>query len=142
MTRNTGWSSCGAAALVSSGISPLAPASDGGSSIRIPASFNGLIGLKPTRGRIPVGPISLRGWQGASVQSALTKTIRDTARLLYHMQTCQMESPFILPKLSKVSLEQPFRPLKIAFSTVSPIGGKVLESAIKATKKLLEHWKI
>ncbi|CAD0137577.1 protein of unknown function [Streptococcus thermophilus] len=53
-----------------------------------------------------------------------------------------MESPFILPKLSKVSLEQPFRPLKIAFSTVSPIGGKVLESAIKATKKLLEHWKI
>lgn len=63
-TRNTGWSSCGAAALVSSGISPLAPASDGGSSIRIPASFNGLIGLKPTRGRIPVGPISFRGWQG------------------------------------------------------------------------------
>lgn len=142
VTRNAGGSSCGAAALVSSGISPLAPASDGGSSIRIPASFNGLIGLKPTRGRIPVGPISFRGWQGDSVQFALTKTVRVTARLLYHMQTCQMESPFILPKLSKVSLEQPFRPLKIAFSTVSPIGGKVLESAIKATKKLLEHWKI
>ncbi|MGV3060946.1 amidase family protein, partial [Streptococcus hyovaginalis] len=65
-TRNAGGSSGGAAAVVASGISPVAAASDGGGSIRIPASFNGLIGLKPTRGRIPVGPGSYRGWQGAS----------------------------------------------------------------------------
>lgn len=93
-TRNAGGSSGGAAALVSSGISALAPASDGGGSIRIPASFNGLIGLKPSRGRMPVGPGSYRSWQGASVHFALTKSVRDTRNLLYYLQMEQMESPF------------------------------------------------
>lgn len=115
-TRNAGGSSGGAAALVSSGISALAPASDGGGSIRIPASFNGLIGLKPSRGRIPVGPGSYRGWQGASVHFALTKSVRDTRCLLYHLQMEQMESPFPLVKLAKEKIEEPLkRPLKIAF---------------------------
>ncbi|MCB2847398.1 amidase [Streptococcus dysgalactiae subsp. dysgalactiae] len=115
-TRNAGGSSGGAAALVSSGISALAPASDGGGSIRIPASFNGLIGLKPSRGRIPVGPGSYRGWQGASVHFALTKSVRDTRCLLYHLQMEQMESPFPLAKLAKEKIEEPLKsPLKIAF---------------------------
>ena len=130
LTRNAGGSSGGAAAAVSSGMLPLAATSDGGGSIRIPAAFNGLVGLKPTRGRIPVGPESFRGWQGASINFALTRTMRDTRRLLYHLQTCQLESPFILPKLSRQDLESPLpKSLRIAVQLNSPVGGQVSEEA-------------
>ncbi|EHI69555.1 amidase [Streptococcus ictaluri] len=113
-SRNAGGSSGGAAALVASEISQLAPASDGGGSIRIPASFNGLIGLKPSRGRIPAGPGSYRGWQGASVHFALTKSVRDTRNLLLGLQAFQPESPFPLNPLSEKALMAPLKkPLRI-----------------------------
>ncbi|HFI0943520.1 TPA: amidase [Streptococcus suis] len=137
-SRNAGGSSGGAAAALASGMVSIAAASDGGGSIRIPASFNGLIGLKTSRGRIPVGPKSFRGWQGASVNFALTKSVRDTKRLLYHLQTYQVEAPFPLALLPEQSLfSSTDRSLKIAYSLESPIGSSVSTDAQQAVLSLL-----
>ncbi|WP_269088869.1 amidase family protein, partial [Streptococcus suis] len=108
--------------------------------IRIPASFNGLIGLKTSRGRIPVGPKSYRGWQGASVNFALIKSVRDTQRLLYHFQDYQLEAPFPLAKLSEAEVFGKLsRPLKIAYYTKSPVGSKVSPEAVEAVQKACHH---
>lgn len=82
LERTPGGSSGGSAAAVASGMVPVATASDGGGSIRIPAGYCGLFGLKPTRGRTPVGPNFGRFWQGASVDHILTRSVRDSAAFL------------------------------------------------------------
>ena len=138
LDRNAGGSSGGAAAVVASGITPIAAASDGGGSIRIPASHNGLIGLKPSRGRVISGPGSYRGWNGATVHFALTKTVQDTRNLLFHLQEYQMESPFPLPKLSAKELytTEKMRPLRVAVLLQSPVGEEVSKDSVDAVMKI------
>lgn len=77
--RSAGGSSGGAAAAVAAGIAPVAHASDGGGSIRIPASANGLVGFKPSRGRVPS---EFGHWHFASTDGVVTRTVGDTAALL------------------------------------------------------------
>lgn len=96
LTRNpwnldlsAGGSSGGAAAAVAGGIVPMAHASDGGGSIRVPASCTGLFGLKPSRGRMPMGPTATERWLGLATAHALTRSVRDSAALLD--ATCGME---------------------------------------------------
>lgn len=82
LEHSPGGSSGGAAALVAAGVVPAAQASDGGGSIRMPAHCCGLVGLKPSRGRIPSGPKIGESWSGLAGAHVLSRTVRDSAAFL------------------------------------------------------------
>lgn len=96
LTRSAGGSSGGAAAAVASGLAPVAQGSDGGGSVRIPASVCGLYGIKPTRGRISAGPVK-PDLIGLSTAGPLARTVRDAAVLLDVMATTRPGDLYLAP---------------------------------------------
>jgi len=97
VSRSAGGSSGGSAAAVAAGLVPAAHASDGGGSIRIPASHCGLVGLKPTRGRVSFGPLAGERWAGFSCELVVTRSVRDTAAILDILAMPMPGDPYFPP---------------------------------------------
>ncbi len=133
LERTSGGSSGGASSAVAARIIPMGHASDGGGSIRIPASCCGLFGLKPTRGRIPFGPAALEGWNGCSAHHAVTISVRDSAALLDSSHGAELGSPYWCPPPARPFLKEvgvdPGK-LRIAFAPAPP-GGVAVDAECK-----------
>jgi amidase len=123
-----GGSSGGSAALVAARAVPMAHANDGGGSIRIPAACTGLVGLKPTRGRVPLGPDVDEALNGMAVEFAVTRTVRDTARLLDAVAGPSIGDKYTVRNPDRAYSEEvgadPGR-LRVALSKTSPWGRPV-----------------
>jgi len=123
--HSAGGSSGGSAAAVAAGMVAVATASDGGGSIRIPAAFCGLVGLKPTRGRSSFAPTQGEGWNGFSCPGFVTRTVRDTAAALDLVAGYVPGDPYDAPALPRPLAEEvgadPGR-LRVGFVTAHPRG--------------------
>ncbi len=117
LEHSSGGSSGGSSAAIAAGILPAANASDGGGSIRIPASCCGLFGMKPSRARTPLGPDRFEGSNGQSVVHALTRSVRDSALILDISRGPEPGAPYHAPAVERPYLEETQREpgkLKIA----------------------------
>ena len=123
LSHTSGGSSGGSASLVAAGIVPMASAGDGGGSIRIPAACCGLFGLKPSRGRVPLGPDYGEVWEGAVQEHVLTRSVRDSAAMLDCVHGADALSPYIIksPATSFLkAIEQSPQKLRIGFTSLPP----------------------
>jgi len=123
LAHTPGGSSGGTAALVAAGVVPAGHGGDGGGSLRIPASACGLVGLKPSRGRVPVE--GGEGWGGFVQQGVITRSVRDTAAMLDVLSGPAPGVPYTAPPLPGPLSDEVGRdpgPLRVGFSTRSLYG--------------------
>jgi amidase len=130
LTRTSGGSSGGAAVAVACGMTPLADGSDLGGSLRNPASFCGVVGLRPSIGRVPVWPRA-QPWTSLSVEGPIARTVRDVALLLSVMSDPDPRDPAALDEPGSVfrrSFRRDFRKVRVAWS--HNLGGYPVEPVV------------
>ncbi len=144
LEHTSGGSSGGAGAAVAAGIVAMAHGSDGGGSVRIPASCCGLFGFKPTRARLPDGPYVGEGWAGMAIDGFLTRSVRDTAVMLDACEGPDLGAPYVAPPLQRghaAAISRPPRRLRIALCDTTLTGGVVdpqVQAVVLQTARLLE----
>ncbi|HEX2086470.1 MAG TPA: amidase [Solirubrobacteraceae bacterium] len=143
--RSPGGSSGGSAALVAARALPMGHANDGGGSIRIPAAWCGLVGLKPSRGRVPLGPAVGEAVGGFAHEFAVTRTVRDAALLLDAVNGPSPGDRYYVARPDRPyasSLGDDAGPLRVAVHTTSFFGVETepeATAAVRATARALEE---
>ncbi len=140
--RSAGGSSGGSGAAVASGIVPLAHANDGGGSIRIPACCNGLVGLKPTRDRIPTGPGSADPLFGLAIDFAVARTVRDCAALFDAVHGADAGAPSVPAPPSRPYLQElgaATGRLRVAYTTRARSGAESAPECVRAVERTVRQ---
>jgi amidase len=142
LEHSAGGSSGGAAAVAAARVLPIVHATDGGGSIRVPSACCGVFGLKPTRGRTPLGPDRLEGWAGLTCAHAVSISVRDSAALLDATHGSEAGSPYRAPAPERPFLEEVQREpgrLRIAFSDRRPDGSAIDPEVAAAMREVADH---
>lgn len=141
ISRSTGGSSGGSAAAVAAGIVPVAHANDGGGSIRIPASCCGVFGLKPTRGRNPLGPHFGDVFGGLVAEHVVSRSVRDSAAMLDATSGPDLGDPYFAPAPARPFIREvgadPGK-LRIAWTTKALTGVLVHQDCVAAVEETVK----